>query len=101
MALAKHGLGRRDIGPTVNLFKPVFVEPDGSFTWRGASTRPGADVELRAEMAVLVALTVTPHVLDPRPEYTVSPLGSPPSPASPPARTIRSAPRPPRRNGRS
>ena len=27
-----------------------------------------------AEMDVLVALTVTPHVLDPRPDYTVSPL---------------------------
>ena len=29
---------------------------------------------LRADMDVLVALTVTPHVLDPRPRYTVSPL---------------------------
>ena len=48
--------------------------PDGSFTWRGASTPPGAEVVLRAEMDVLVALTVTPHVLDPRTEYTVSPL---------------------------
>ena len=74
VALAKEGLGRRDIGPSVNLFKPVFVEPDGSFTWRGASAPPGAEVVLRTEMDVLVALTVTPHVLDPRTEYTVSPL---------------------------
>jgi uncharacterized protein len=74
VALAKEGLGRRDVGPSVNLFKPVFVEPDGSFTWRGSSTPRGAKVVLRAEMDVLVALTVTPHVLDPRTEYRVSPL---------------------------
>ncbi len=74
VALAKEGLGRRDIGASVNLFKPVFVEPDGSFTWRGSTPQPGAAVVLRADMDVLVALTVTPHVLDPRPRYTVSPL---------------------------
>ncbi len=74
VALAKEGLGRRDIGPSVNLFKPVFVEADGSFTWRGSTPQPGSEVVLRADMDVLVALTVTPHVLDPRTEYTVSPL---------------------------
>lgn len=74
VALAKAGLGRRDIGPSVNLFKSVFVEPDGSFTWRGDQSLVGAEVVLRADMDVLVVLTVTPHVLDPRPDYTVSPL---------------------------
>ena len=49
VALAKEGLGRRDIGPSVNLFKPVFVEPDGSFTWRGAirTTRSGGGAARR------------------------------------------------------
>jgi len=74
VALAKAGLGRRDIGPSVNLFKSVFVEPDGSFTWRGDTSRPGGSVVLRADMDVLVALTVTPHVRDPRPDYTVTPV---------------------------
>jgi urea carboxylase-associated protein 2 len=74
VALAKEGLGRRDIGASINLFKPVFVEPNGNFTWRGESTPPDAEVVLRAEMDVLVALTVTPHVLDPRDTYVVSPL---------------------------
>jgi len=74
VGLAKEGLARRDIGPSVNLFKPVVVEADGSFTWRGDSMPSGAEVVLRAEMDVLVALTVTPHVLDPRPDYVVSPL---------------------------
>jgi urea carboxylase-associated protein 2 len=74
VALAKAGLGRRDIGPSVNLFKSVFVEPDGSFTWRGDTSTAGSEVVLRADMDVLVALTVTPHVLDPRPDYVVTPL---------------------------
>ena len=74
VALSKEGLGRRDIGPSINLFKPVFVEPDGTFSWRGAATPSDAEVVLRAEMDVLVALTVTPHVLDPRADYLVSPL---------------------------
>lgn len=74
VALAKEGLERRDIGPSVNLFTPVFVEPDGSFTWLGDTRRAGATVVLRAELDVLVALTVTPHVLDPRPDYRVGPL---------------------------
>lgn len=74
VALTKAGLGKRDVGPSVNLFKSVFVEPDGSFTWRGDESPEGAEVVLRAEMDVLVALTVTPHVLDPRTDYIVSPL---------------------------
>jgi urea carboxylase-associated protein 2 len=74
VALTKAGLSRRDLGPTVNLFKYVFVEPDGSFTWHGDESPAGGEVVLRAEMDVLVALTVTPHVLDPRPDYTVTPL---------------------------
>lgn len=74
VGLTKEGLGRRDLGPAVNLFKSVFVEPDGSFSWRGDQSPAGAKVVLRAEMDVLVAITVTPHVLDPRPVYTVSPL---------------------------
>ena len=31
-------------------------------------------MELRAELPVIVAVANTPHVLDPRPAYTVSPL---------------------------
>lgn len=74
VGLTKAGLGRRDIGPSVNLFKSIVVESDGSFTWRGDASPPGGEVVLRADMDVLVALTVTPHVLDPRDDYVVSPL---------------------------
>ena len=74
VGLAKAGLGRRDIGPSIGLFKHTFVETDGSFTWHGHESPPGGEVVLRCELDLLVALTVTPHVLDPRPVYTVGPL---------------------------
>lgn len=74
LALAKHGLGKRDIGGNVNLFKGVRVEKDGSLTFLGASSRPGEVVVLRAEMNVLVVLANTPHVLDPRTAYTATPV---------------------------
>jgi uncharacterized protein len=74
VALAKHGLGRRDVVPNVNFFKGATVEPDGALTFVGNASHTGAVVELRAELPVIVALANTPHVLDPRPEYTASPL---------------------------
>jgi urea carboxylase-associated protein 2 len=74
VALAKHGLGRRDIVPNVNLFKGAVVEPDGALRFVGDGSQPGAVVELRAELPVIVVVANTPHVLDPRPDYTVSPL---------------------------
>jgi uncharacterized protein len=73
LALAKHGLSRRDIGPSISLFKGVRVEPDGSLAFTGsAGSRPAEAPHfalLRAEMRVLVVLANTPHVLDPRPAY--------------------------------
>ncbi len=73
LALAKHGLSRRDIGPSVSLFQGVRVEPDGSLAFTGpagpAASGAAYFVELRAEMRVLVVLANTPHVLDPCPEY--------------------------------
>jgi len=74
LALAKHGLGRRDIGPNVNLFKRVTVERDGGLCFVEASSAPGQFVELRAEMRVLLVLANTPHVLDPRPGYMATPV---------------------------
>jgi uncharacterized protein len=70
---AKYGLGRVDIGPCLNLFKTVRVADDGVLTLEG-EPNPGAYVELRAEMDVIVLLANTPHPLDDRPEYSVSPI---------------------------
>jgi uncharacterized protein len=73
LALAKHGLGRRDLAGNVNLFKGVHVEDDGALTFLGDRSAPGAYVELRAEMDVIVSVVNVPHVLDPRATYTATP----------------------------
>jgi urea carboxylase-associated protein 2 len=73
VAAAKHGLGRGDVPPALNLFKGVRIADDGRLRFEGAPM-PGRFVELRAELDVLVLLTLTPHPLDPRPAYTVTPV---------------------------
>jgi urea carboxylase-associated protein 2 len=74
LALAKYGLGRKDIPANVNFFKHVRVEADGSLTFDCRPGIAGECVELRAEMNVLLVVANTPHVLDPRPSYTATPL---------------------------
>ncbi|MGE3619739.1 MAG: urea amidolyase associated protein UAAP1 [Acidimicrobiia bacterium] len=73
VALAKHGLSRRDVAPNLNLFKGAPVAADGSLSFDG-EPRPGAAVTLRAELPLLVTVVDVPHPLDPRPDYTVTPL---------------------------
>ncbi len=73
-ALGRHGLGRRDLVAPFNLFAGVVVEPDGRLTWVDGVQRPGAAIDLRAEMDVLAVLSATPHVLDPSPVYRPGPL---------------------------
>lgn len=64
-AIGRHGLGPADLVPNVNLFTRVEVADDGTLRRVGGTARAGARVELRAEQDVLVALSNTPHVLDP------------------------------------
>lgn len=92
LALAKHGLGRRDLPQNVNFFKGVRVEDDGALTFVGDASAPGAHVELRAELDVLVSVVNVPHPLDPRPVYTATPLrctawAGPPTPPDDPLRS--------------
>jgi urea carboxylase-associated protein 2 len=88
LAAAKHDLGPRDLGPSVSFFKSVRVGTDGSLAFTPAAI-PGGYVELRAELALIVLVANAPHRLDPRPEYTCSPLqvlawrGSPTQPDDP------------------
>lgn len=90
LAAAKFGLGRKDIHPCVNWFKGVTIQADGA-TRLVSARNPGQSVTLRAEMDVIVILTNCPHVLDPRPDYTVTPVRAlawrgPPTPADDPIR---------------
>ncbi len=74
LGVAKFGLGRKDIHPCLNLFKGVRVHADGTTGPEVGPFAPGRQVTLRAEMEVIVVLANCPHVLDPRPAYSVTPL---------------------------
>jgi urea carboxylase-associated protein 2 len=72
--LGKYDLGKRDLGPNVNFFVKVAAGLDGKLAWVAGHSKPGASVELRAELNTLVILSNTPHPLDPRPEYAPPPV---------------------------
>jgi urea carboxylase-associated protein 2 len=74
LAAAKHGLDPRDVPPSLSFFQGVSVDSDGRLWFRG-SAGVGGIVELVAEMPLLVLITNVAHPLDPRAEYTCTPLG--------------------------
>lgn len=73
LAALKHGLGRRDLPPSISFFQGVRVDADGTFAWRG-SAGAGTTVDLVLHVDAIVLLANTAHPLDPRPEFTCSPL---------------------------
>jgi uncharacterized protein len=74
LAVAKYGLGRKDVHPCINWFKGVRIEQNGSTTPQIGPFAAGREVLLRAEMELIVVLANCPHVLDPRSDYSVTPL---------------------------
>ena len=74
LALAKYGLGKRDIPANINFFKGVRIALDGKLEFIEQSSAAGQYIDLKAEMHVLVVLANCPHVLDPRPQYSVTPV---------------------------
>jgi urea carboxylase-associated protein 2 len=93
LGVAKFGLGRKDIHPCLNLFKEVRVAQGGDTVIDIGPYPPGRFVTLRAEMDLIVVLANCPHVLDPRPAYTVAPLRATAwrGPVTPEADPIRNA----------
>lgn len=74
LGVAKHGLGRKDVHPCLNLFKGVRVEEDGAVTPQIGPFAPGRTLLLRAEMEVIVVIANCPHVLDRRADWAITPL---------------------------
>jgi len=74
LGAAKHGLQRRDVHPCVTLFKGARIEADGTITPQVGPFAPGRKLVLRAEMDVILVIANCPHVLDPRKDWTVTPL---------------------------
>ncbi|QYN17312.1 urea amidolyase associated protein UAAP1 [Amycolatopsis sp. DSM 110486] len=73
LAAAKNGLGPRDLPPSLSFFQGVRVDAEGGLEFTG-SAGAGASVDLRVELPVVVLLANTAHPLDPREDYTVTPL---------------------------
>ena len=73
LAGAKHGLGPRDVAPSVSFFKRVRVDAEGCLRFEG-SAGAGATVALRAELTLVVLIANVPHPLDPRTPYTCTTL---------------------------
>ena len=72
--LGKHGLGPRDLVANVNFFSRLNADGEGRLTVHPDNSSPGAAVELRAEMNVLVVLNTCQHPLDPNPSYAPKPV---------------------------
>ena len=69
--LGKYGMDQRDWHAPVNLFSKIIVDDgpestakDGSFLFDTSHRQPGQSVTLRAELDVLVLMSVTPHRFD-------------------------------------
>jgi len=74
LAVSKFGLGRKDVHPCINWFKGVRIAADGATQLQSGPFAGGRGLTLRAEMDLIVVLANCPHRLDPRADYTVTPL---------------------------
>lgn len=67
--LAKHGLGKRDLVPNLNLFSKVVADESGRLAFVPGHSKAGGTINLRFEMNTLVVLNTCQHPLDPDPVY--------------------------------
>ena len=67
--LAKHGLGKRDLTPTVNFFSKVSADETGHLSFVTNHSQAGSSVDIRFDMNVLLVLSTAPHPLDPKTSY--------------------------------
>jgi uncharacterized protein len=72
--LGKYGLGKRDLGPTVNFFSKVSADAQGHLEFHPRHSRAGDHIDLRFEMNALVCLSTAPHPMDTDREYRPGPV---------------------------
>ena len=70
--LAKHGLGKRDLTPTVNFFSKVVPDDAGNLSFVANNSKAGNAVDIRFDMNVLLVLSAAPHPLDSKTSYQPS-----------------------------
>jgi urea carboxylase-associated protein 2 len=73
LAALKHGLGPRDVAPTLSFFHGVRAEADGSLVSTGTAG-PGTAVELLVHTPLVVAIANTAHPLDPSDTFATTSL---------------------------
>src|SRR5207244_5199252 len=83
-ALARHGLGEKDIVANINFFMNVPVLADGTMGIVDGKSKPGDSVDLRAETRVLAVGSNCPQVHNPCTGFNPTPtrVGGP-APAAP------------------
>jgi len=74
LALAPHGLGKRDIVSNINFFMNVPVLPNGDLSIVDGLSKPGDYVELRAEMDLLCVISNCPQVNNPCNGFNPTPI---------------------------
>lgn len=67
--VGKHGLGRKDLVPAINLFSKVNVDEDGALIYHSDHGAEGDFVDIRIDMKLLVIASNTPHPLHSGSEY--------------------------------
>ena len=67
--LSKHGLGKRDLVPNINLFSKVIADESGTLSYIEGHSKAGDFIDIRFDMNVLVVLSTAPHPLDLRHQY--------------------------------
>jgi urea carboxylase-associated protein 1 len=69
-----YGLTKRDITHNINFFMNVPITQDGGLTFEDGLSGPGQYVEMRAEMDVIVLISVCPQLNNPCNGYDPTPL---------------------------
>jgi urea carboxylase-associated protein 1 len=73
-ALARHGLGKKDIVANINFFMYVPIASDGKMAIVDGLSKPGDHVDLQAEMDVLAVLSNCPQINNPANGYDPTPI---------------------------
>lgn len=72
--LRKYGMGPRDMVANLNFFMYVPVGPDGAMDMGPSISKPGDDVDLRAEMDVLAVVSNCPQINNPVNDHNPTPV---------------------------
>jgi uncharacterized protein len=73
-ALARHGMGEKDIVANINFFMNVPVLADGTMGIVDGKSKPGDSVELRAETRALAVVSNCPQVNNPCNGFNPTPI---------------------------